>query len=110
MKFRTIALAAIFALGSTLAVAQGAGGGGAGGGGAGGAGAGGAGAGCRCGGGNGPATASGQGAPSKYSRDAVGLGGPRLLATKETSQALEHVNEADQLPKNRGLLRRLTAA
>ena len=68
MKVRTIALAAIFALGSTLAVAQGAGGGGAGGGGAGGAGAGGAGAGgAGAGGGQGPATASGQGASSKHS-------------------------------------------
>lgn len=45
MKLPIVALAAFFALGSTLAFAQGAGGGGAGGGGAGGAGAGGAGAG-----------------------------------------------------------------
>ena len=67
MKMTTIALAAFFALGSTLAIAQGAGGGGAGG--AGGAGAGGGAAGGSAGG----AGAGGGGPPTTQTQGGSGM-------------------------------------
>jgi hypothetical protein len=78
MKLSTIALAAFFALGSTLAVAQGAGG-------AGGAGAGAGGAGAGAGGGNGPAMGNGQGAGSMHRGKSMhmttGMAGKKHMTT-----------------------------